>query len=86
MAEPADNQSVYLLLTQDQQALRFDGMIRSQILPAPSLDTILESFPNTIAGGPGHTDVMPLSIIDQKRQLCDLELLDRRSRDERLSQ
>ncbi len=64
---------VYLLLTQDQQALWFDGMIWSQILSTPPLDTILESFPNAIASGPGHADVMPLSIVDEERQLCHLE-------------
>lgn len=64
---------VYLLLTQDQKPLWFNGMIWSQVLPAPPLDSILKSFPNTIAGGPGNTDVMPLPIIDEERQLCDLD-------------
>lgn len=64
---------VYLLLAEDQQTLRFDGMIRGQILSAASLDAILESFPNAIPSGPGHADVMPLPVVDQKRQLSDLE-------------
>lgn len=62
----------YLFLAEDEQALWFDGMIGSQIFSAPSFHTILEGFPNTIASRPGHTDVMPLSIVDQERQLCDL--------------
>lgn len=64
---------VYLLLAEDQQALWFDGMVWSQILSAPPLDAILESFPNTISSGPGHADVMPLPIIDKERQLSNLE-------------
>lgn len=64
---------VYLLLTEDQQALWFDRMIWSQILSTPSLDAILESFPNTITSGPGYADVVPLSIIDKERQLSNLE-------------
>lgn len=63
---------LYLLLTENQQALWFDGMIWRQILSTPPLDTILKSFPNTITSGPGHTDMMPLPIIDQERQLCNL--------------
>lgn len=64
---------VYLLLPEDQQALRFDGVIGSQVLSAPPLDSILESFPNAITSRPGHTDVMPLPIVDEERQLCHLE-------------
>lgn len=64
---------VYLLLPQDEQALGFDGMIGGQILPTAPLDSILESLPNTIACGPGDTDMMPLPIIDEERQLCDLK-------------
>lgn len=64
---------VYLLLTEDQQALWFDWMIWSQILSTPPLDAILESFPNTITSGPGYADVMPLSIIDEKGQFSNLE-------------
>lgn len=64
---------VYLLLPEDQQALWFDRMIRSQILSTSPLDAILKSFPNTITSGPGHADVMPLPIIDKERQLCNLE-------------
>lgn len=63
---------VYLLLTQDQHALWFDWMIWSQVLPAAPHDSILESLPNTITSGPGHTDMMPLAVIDQKRQLRNL--------------
>lgn len=69
----ADIRDVYLLLPQDEQALWFDGMIWSQILPAAPLDSILESFPNTIASGPGYADMMPLPVIDEERQLCHLE-------------
>lgn len=68
----------HLLLTQDQQALGLDGVIRSQVLSAPSLDAILERFPNAIASGPGHADVMPLPVVDEKRQLGDLQ--ERRTR------
>ena len=64
---------VYLLLAEDQQALWFDGMIRSQVLSTPSLDAILERFPNPVPSCPGHADVMPLPVIDEKRQLCHLE-------------
>lgn len=64
---------VYLLLAKDQQALWFDGMIRGQILPTAPLDSILESFPHSVAGGPGHANVMPLAIVYQKGQLCHLE-------------
>lgn len=60
----ADVCCVYLLLPQDQQALRFDGVIWSQVLSTPSLDTILKSFPNAITSGPGYADVMPLPVID----------------------
>lgn len=65
--------ALYLLLAKDQQALWFDGMIWSQILSTPSLDAILESFPNAIPSGPGYADMMPLPIVYKERQLCDLE-------------
>lgn len=64
---------MYLLLPQDEQALGFDGMIGGQILPTAPLDSILESLPNTIACGPGDADMMPLPVIDEERQLCDLK-------------
>lgn len=76
--EPYSVCVVYLLLTKDEESLWFDRVIWSQIFSTPSLDTILESFPNTITSGPGHTDVMPLSIVDEKRQLCDLGLFQTR--------
>lgn len=69
----ADVCGVYLLLPQDEQALWFDGMIWSQILPTAPLDSILKSFPYTITSGPGYADMMPLSVIDEERQLCHLE-------------
>lgn len=63
----------YLLLPKDQQAMWFDRMIRCQILSTPPLDTILESFPNTITSGPCDANVMPLSVIDHERQFSNLE-------------
>lgn len=63
----------YLLLAEDQQALGLDGVIRSQILPAPPLDSILKSLPDPIAGGPGHADVVPLAVVNEERQLRHLE-------------
>lgn len=63
----------YLLLAEDQQALGLDGMVGSQILPAPPLDSILKSLPDPIAGGPGHADVVPLPVVNEERQLRHLE-------------
>lgn len=63
----------YLLLAEDQQALGLDGMVGSQILAAPPLDSILKGLPDPIAGGPGHADVVPLAVVNEERQLRHLE-------------
>lgn len=57
---------IHLLLSQDQHSLRFDRVVRRQILPAAPHHAVLEGFPHPVAGGPRDAEVMPLSIIDEE--------------------
>lgn len=65
--------SLYLLLSQDQHSVWFDGVVRSQIFPAASLHSVLESFPHAVTGGPRDAEVMPLAVVDEERQLRNLQ-------------
>lgn len=63
----------HLLLSQDQHSLFFDGVVRCQIFTAAPHHSILEGLPHPVAGGPCDAEVMPFSIIDEERQLCNLQ-------------
>lgn len=62
----------HLLLSQNQHSLWLDRVVRSQILPAAPHHAILEGLPYPVTGGPRDAQVMPLPVIDEERQLCDL--------------
>lgn len=64
---------MHLLLSQDQHSLWFDGVVWCQILPTAPLHAILEGLPHPITGGPCDAEVMPFAVIDEKRQLCNLQ-------------
>lgn len=64
--------NIHLLLSQDQHSLWFDGMVRCQILSTAPHHSVLEGFPHPVTGGPRDAEVMPFSIVDEERQLCDL--------------
>lgn len=75
-------EDLYLFLSQNQDPLWFDWMIRSQTVPVSPHYTILVSFPHSISGGPSDTDVMPFTIIDEERQLGNLQINGKCKKDE----
>lgn len=59
---------LYLLLPQDEDPSRFDGMPGGEIQARTPLHTILVGLPLSITGGPGHAHVVPFSIADRQWQ------------------
>lgn len=64
--------SRYLLLPQDEDPSRFDGMPGREIQAGPSLHTVLVGLPLSVPGGPGHAHMVPLPIVDRQRQCYGL--------------
>lgn len=65
--------SIHLLLSQHQHSIWFDGVVGCQIFPISPHHSILEGLPHPVTGGPRDAEVMPFSVIDEKRQLCNLQ-------------
>lgn len=64
---------IHLLLSQDQDSIWFDGVVWCQILPTAPQHSVLEGLPHPVSGGPRDAEMMPFSVVDEKRQLCELE-------------
>jgi hypothetical protein len=67
----------HLLLPEDEHAARLDGVPGGQAVAGAQLLPVLECFPQAIPCRPGDTDVMPLAITDEQRQLCHLRVVTR---------
>ena len=65
--------SIHLLLSKDQNSIWFDGVVRCQIFPVAPHHAVLEGLPHPVTGGPRDAEVMPFSIVDEERQLCNLQ-------------
>lgn len=63
----------YLLLPQDDDSPRFDGVPGCQVVASTQLLTILVSLPLAVPCGPGDADVMPPSITYLQGQLGNLQ-------------
>jgi len=59
---------VYLLLSQDEDASRLDGVPSREVLPGSPLDPVLEHLPLAATRRPRHTHVVPLAIAQRQRQ------------------
>lgn len=66
-------QPPHLLLPQDDNSSRFDGVPGSQVVPSAQLLPVLVSFPLTVPCGPGDADVVPPPIAHEEGQLGYLE-------------
>lgn len=64
---------IYLLLSQDEHPVWFDGVIWCQIFTAAPHHAILEGLPHPISGGPRDAQVVPFAVINEERQLCNLQ-------------
>lgn len=64
---------IHLLLSKDQYSLWFDWVVRCQIFPTAPQHSVLEGLPHPVTGGPRDAEVMPFPIINEERQLCNLQ-------------
>lgn len=72
-APPPSQFTSYLLLAQDKDPMRLDGVPGSQVLArAPQLP-ILVGRPQAVPRGPGNTDVVPFLVLQAQGQLGDLD-------------
>lgn len=63
----------HLLLPQDDDSPRFDGVPGCQVVASAHLPTVLVSLPLAVTRGPGDADVMPPSITYLQGQLGNLQ-------------
>lgn len=59
---------LYLLLPQDEDPSRFDGVPGGKIQPGPPQHAVLVGLPLSVPSGPGHAHMMPLPIADRQWQ------------------
>lgn len=63
----------YLLLAQDKDPVRLDGVPGSQVLPGAPQLPVLVGRPQAIPCGPGDADVVPAIVLQAQGQLGHLD-------------
>lgn len=71
--KPPHHLKSYLLLAQDKDPMRLDGVPSGQVLPGALQLPVLVGRPQAIPCGPGDADVVPATVFQAQRQLGYLD-------------